>query len=95
MPCHQSSPFDYSDGLLGQKESITMSSAGLRLQTHEWLREHGPGELEQLFRAVAYQPDPAQIPAWVQQHVLFLLDSDHTVVSRYPGAERIQGHSAE
>ena len=71
-----------------------MSSAAPRIHTRNWLLEHGPRELEQLFRAVVYRPDAARIPAWGEQDALFLLDADHTIVSWHPGAERIYGHSA-
>src|SRR3954449_4461755 len=36
----------------------------------------------------------AEIPAWVQDYAIFLLDVDGTVVAWYSGAERIYGYAA-
>ena len=49
-----------------------MSSAAPRIHTRNWLLEHGPRELEQLFRAVVYRPDAARIPALGEQDALAL-----------------------
>ena len=35
-----------------------------------------------------------EIPAWVQDYAIFLLDVDGTVVAWYSGAERIYGYAA-
>jgi formate hydrogenlyase transcriptional activator len=39
--------------------------------------------------------DADQIPSWVQDYALFLLDVDGWIVSWYSGAERIYGYSAD
>ena len=41
------------------------------------------------------QADGDQIPSWVQDYALFLLDVDGRIVSWYSGAVRIYGYSAE
>ena len=38
--------------------------------------------------------NPGEIPAWVQDYAIFLLDVDGTVVAWYSGAERIYGYAA-
>jgi formate hydrogenlyase transcriptional activator len=41
------------------------------------------------------ETDAEQIPSWVQDYALFLLDVDGMIVSWYSGAERIYGYSAD
>ena len=75
-----------------------MSSAGFPADVSSWLEQHGPKELELLFRAIGCQPfadgtgDPA--PAWFADQAQCLLDVDGRIASWDSGAVRMYGYSA-
>ncbi len=45
-------------------------------------------------RGVSAESPPVEIPGWVQDYAIFLLNVDGTVVAWYSGAERIYGYTA-
>ena len=45
-------------------------------------------------RQAGAESSHGEIPAWVQDYAMFLLNVDGTVVAWYPGAERIYGYAA-
>jgi len=74
-----------------------MSSLAVRPQASSWLEQHGPKELELLFRAIGCQPiadgTGGSAPAWVADQAQYLLDADGRIATWDSGAVRMYGYS--
>ena len=66
-----------------------------KLPANRWLVEHGPKELDHLFRSIVYAPStPAVGDGGLRDYALYLLNPQGSVVAWHAGAQRIFGYPA-
>ena len=70
-----------SPGFNGAKEEVPTNSTAVHQSAHQWLNEHGPKELESLFRAIIFQPSAP----------ILIADNDRNYQEASVGASKLLG----